>query len=105
MASLDYTLRLTPNQIRQGQRKNLGKAGAVLKDAVRTSIMRKGLIKTGRLLASIRYRVRGNTVTVTAPPEYSSWLEEGTRRMSPHPFFYDAIDGATYKVRRALASR
>lgn len=77
---------------KRASRTNLARAGAFLADQIRANIRRKGLVKTGRLLNSVTYKVSTNQVKISAEVPYASYLERGTRKMRPHPFFHEVIN-------------
>lgn len=48
-------------------------------------------VDTGRLRASIRTEVSGNTITLSAGTDYAEYVEFGTFKMNPQPFMRPAV--------------
>ena len=58
--------------------------------------------RTGKLQAGIRYEVNGDTLSLISDAPYSGYLEYGTRKMDPRPFFFDALVNMEERVNRLL---
>jgi HK97 gp10 family phage protein len=53
---------------------------------------RNAPVDTGYMEANIDYKQDGNKVEILSPAPYSMYVEFGTVKMSPQPFFYPAIE-------------
>jgi len=70
----------------------LPKAGVeVQKEAVRI-IRSKGIIDSGRLRDSVKYKVRGDEVSIGTNVEYATYQEYGTVKMPARPYLRPSID-------------
>lgn len=59
-------------------------------------------VQTGRLMASIQTRVRGNEMTIGTTAPYARYLAEGTTRMGKRKMSEDALEEAISKVRNRI---
>ena len=49
-------------------------------------------IDTGALSDSVKFKIVGRDIVFTAEQDYASFLEEGTKKMRPRPFFNHVIE-------------
>jgi len=66
---------------------------AILKAAFDMDAWAKKLcpVDTGLLRASIRTRIAGDKIIISASKEYASYVEFGTHKMHPQPFIRPAL--------------
>jgi len=58
--------------------------------------------RSGRLANSFGYKARQQELVVYTDAEYAAYLEDGTRNMSPRPYFVKTNQAESYKLYRRL---
>jgi len=58
--------------------------------------------RSGRLAGSFEYKARQNELVVYTGVEYARYLEQGTSKMEPRPYFVKTNEAESYKLYRSL---
>src|SRR6266496_1441956 len=89
-----------PNAIKQGVNTGLQEIASASQSTT-TSL---APVDTGFMQSEIHVSVSGDTIEAHAGADYSSFVDEGTSRMSAHPFFTSPIQGITGGINIVIES-